>query len=73
MTFVMKDWTQNRADEIANELYDKEFYDLPSSLRDEVYAKAMEDWNSYYAIQIDHLFDIAKEQRLMRLKKDMRG
>ena len=61
----MKDWIQNRADDLATELHNKEFYDLPSNLQDTVYQQAMEDWTDYYADQIDHIYEREKERQLL--------
>jgi len=59
-----KDWIQNRAMELADEQYGKDFYDLPDHLQTEVYNQAEADYTDYYAAQIDAAYDRAVEARL---------
>ncbi len=44
-----KGWIQNKADDIAREEYDQEFYDLPEEIRDAVYNKATQAYKDTYA------------------------
>ena len=50
---VDKDWIQNRADELALEKYNSEFYDLPSTVQTEIYTRAESDYADHIASQID--------------------
>lgn len=64
MTVDMKEWIQNRADEVAMETLGKEYYDLGPHMQAMCYAKAMEDWADYYANLIDAAYDREKERQL---------
>ena len=59
-----KDWIQNRAEELAQELYSTEFYELPENIRAQVYNQAYLDYTDHYAAQIDAAYDRALEARL---------
>ena len=63
----MKEWTQNRAEEIALEAYRREFYDLGPHIQLLVYAKAMEDYRDYYADLIDSTYERLRDQKLFGL------
>ena len=77
MTVDMKDWIQNRAEELAARGFllvrtglitwneDEDYYNLPEAIRDGLYAKAMEDWKDYYASLIDSAYDREKERQLL--------
>ncbi|KKL68455.1 hypothetical protein LCGC14_2124800 [marine sediment metagenome] len=65
MTAVdMKDWIQNRAEELAIDLTGHEFGDLGPSIQLMLYMKAEEDWVDYYSGLIDHIYEREKERRL---------
>ena len=59
-----KYWIQNRAEEIAREDYDTEFYDLPDDKRSEVYNKATEAYKDEYADRIDSTYEAIRDKRL---------
>ena len=48
-----KDDIQQIADEIANEEYQKDFYDLSAEQQDKVYGQAIERYTDRLAMQID--------------------
>jgi len=48
-----KDWIQNRAEEIANQDYDSEFYNLSQEAQLDVYGQAMEEHKEHVADLID--------------------
>jgi len=55
-----KEAIQERADELAMEKYDKEFYDLDKELQFKVYQQATEDYADDLASQIDSMKDREK-------------
>ena len=59
-----KYWIQNRAEEIALEDYDSEFYGLPTDKQREVYHKATEAYNEAYADSIDATYEAIRELNL---------
>ena len=63
----MKEWIQNRAEEIAQEVHNKDFYDLGHHTQLQVYAKAMEDYKDYYASLIDSTYERLRDQKLFGL------
>lgn len=63
----MKDWAQNRADEIALEVYNREFYNLGPHIQLLVYAKALEDYKDYYADLVDSTYERLRDQKLFGL------
>jgi len=56
---------QNRAMELAEEKYNKDYYDLPDHLQTEVYNQAEADYTDHYAAQIDAAYDRMTEERLL--------
>lgn len=70
MTVDMKDWISNRADEIALEKYNSEFYSLPASIQFSIWMQAEDDWTDYYASLIDAAYDRHKDNQLLS-KSDM--
>lgn len=59
-----KDWIENRAHELAEERYHKDYYDLPEDIQLEIYTRAETDYIDHYADQIDAAYDRAVEARL---------
>lgn len=59
-----KEWLQNRADEIAEEKYGKDFYDLPDDLQYAVYTAAEDDYRGMAADRADAMLDETKERGL---------
>jgi hypothetical protein len=64
-----KDRIQNKAEELAREKYDKDFYDLPEKIRDKIYNLAMELYKDHYAAEIDAAYDRRMEERLIKGKE----
>jgi len=60
-----KEWIQNKAEELALERYDTDYYDLPESTRQQLYDEAMELYKDHYADQIDAAYERALEARLI--------
>jgi len=58
-----KDWIENRAHELAEERYNKDYYDLPENIQLEIYDRAEADYKDYYASKIDAVYDRMREQR----------
>jgi len=58
-----KGWIQNRAEELAEEQYGKEFYDLPENIRASVYNQAYNDRADYEADRIDAAYDRWKDKQ----------
>ncbi len=59
----LKEMYMERADELAMELYDKEFYELTESQRDTLYAKAEMDVVDGCADHADFLRKADKERQ----------
>ena len=59
-----KEWTQNRADELALGLTNHEFHDLGPHLQLMVYTVAEQDYVDYYSSLIDSTYEHIKYQRL---------
>ena len=55
-----KEWTQERAYELASELYGKEFYDLSTTLQEKVYAQANDEYTDVYADWCDRVYERVK-------------
>lgn len=55
-----KYWIQCKADEIAQEKYDCEYYDLPDSVQLSVYDEANEAYKDHLASEIDTAKERAK-------------
>ncbi len=60
----MKDWIRERADEIAGEEYDKDFYDLSAEMQDIVYSRAMDDYVDYYSAYCDSVYERMKDKEM---------
>jgi len=58
----MEEWVQARAELIAQELYDKDFYELSDEAQIEVWEQAEADWADYYAGMIDAACDKYREE-----------
>lgn len=58
-----KYWMQERAEEIADAEYGKEFYELPDDLQYEIFNRARRDYGDAMADRADYLRDIEKERR----------
>ena len=58
-----KDWIQERADEIAGEEHDKDFYDLPKPIRDEIYKHASNDYVEAYSSYCDYVYETMREAK----------
>jgi len=56
-----KDWIENRAHELAEERYNKDYYDLPENIQQEIYTRAEADYIDHHASQIDALCDRMRE------------
>lgn len=52
-----KEEIQERADEIAGEKYDKDFYDLTEEQQDEVYEEAQEALTDHYVSVADSMLE----------------
>ncbi len=50
------------AEEIAQEEYGEDFYDLPSDLQHQVFLRAEDRWVDRAASGADYLNDLAREQ-----------
>jgi hypothetical protein len=57
-----KDAMQKIADEMAQETYEKDFYDLPQHLQMEVYNEAMAEYVNRLCDQADQMLDASREQ-----------
>lgn len=49
----IKEWIDNKAEEIALYIYDLEIYDLPKETRTEIYNQAVELWGQFLTDMIN--------------------
>ncbi len=61
-----KDWIAERANDLAQERYNKDYYGLPDNIQMELWARAEADYTDYYAARIDAAYDAAQEAELLR-------
>jgi len=64
----MKDWLQNKAEEIALIKYEREFYDLTSEQQNIVYNETINDYKDYIADSIDRARELSKFS-VLRVRK----
>jgi len=62
----LEEITSNKADEIAQQRYGREFGDLPASLQMQVWMDAEREAADYFASQADAIYDRMKEEKLFR-------
>ncbi len=55
-----KDWIRERADEIADEKYGIDFYDLPEATRDKIWRQALDDHTDVYSAYCDSVYERIK-------------
>lgn len=60
MTLDYKDWIQSKADELALEEYDRDFYELTDEAQDRIYNRAVELYKDYMADRIDMVYERVK-------------
>ena len=58
--FDYKDWIQHKAEEITQEKYNKDLYDLDNAQQLEVCNEAEEAYKDYYASQINAAYERSK-------------
>lgn len=59
-----KEWTAERADELAQEQYNKEYYDLPDEVQIELWNRAEADWINRQAGEMDAAYDRYEDKLL---------
>ena len=59
-----KDWIQERADEIADEDWGDDFYDLTEHRQRDVYAQAMIEYIDAYSDWYDSIYERIREERM---------
>ena len=57
----LEERTINKADEIAEQRYGREFGDLPASLQMKVWMEAEQEAHDYFACQADAIYDRMRE------------
>ena len=60
-----KEWISERAEELAQERYNKGFYDLTNDIQMELWQYAEADWINREAARIDAAYDAAMESQMM--------
>jgi len=60
----LEEITSNKAEEIAQQRYGREFGDLPASLQMQVWMEAEQEAADYFASQADAIHDRMKEEEL---------
>ena len=69
MGLIQRDLEQRiseKADEIAEQRYGREFGDLPAHLKMEIWMEAEQEAADYMASQIDAVYDRMMEEKLFR-------
>jgi len=67
---VDKDWIQSRAEQLAEEQYGEDFYNLPDNLQIEIWNKAEADYHDREADRIDAAYDRVLEAKLFSQLSD---
>ena len=57
-----KDWITERAEELAQERYNKGYYDLASIIQQELFAEAEADYRNREAARIDAAYEAEMER-----------
>jgi len=65
MSLDKEEWVQNRAEEIAEEKYGEDFYDMDKDRQIEVFQVAEDEFMDEWAGRIDALYDAEVERRMM--------
>jgi len=65
-----KDWIQNRAEELAEEQYGRDFYDLSDTLQIGIWNRAEADYHDREADRVDTAYDRWKEEQLLNQSTD---
>jgi hypothetical protein len=52
-----KEWISDRAEELAQERYNKGYYDLPENIQMEVWQRAEADYTDHKAARIDAAYE----------------
>jgi len=60
-----KEWIQDRAMELAEEMYQQDYYDLPYDLQDDIFSQAVNDYVDYHAGIIDAAYDRMMDKRAL--------
>jgi len=61
-----EDWIIEREEELAVEIYDKEYDDLTEEEQSMVHEKAAADYIDDYSAQLDAAYDMWKENQLFK-------
>ena len=64
-----EDWIQEKADEIADLWYAKDFYDLTEETQSTVYQRARDEYADMWADRVDALYE-AELDRRMQMQHD---
>ena len=70
---MYKDTIQSYAEEIALELYGKEFYELEPDLRDDIYFRAQAQHRNYLKHLADAIYEKIREGNYVRYLNQTRG
>ena len=62
----LEEITSNKAEELAQQRYGREFGDLPASLQMKVWMDAEQEAADYFASQADAIYDRMMEEKLFR-------
>jgi len=60
-----EDWISNRAEELSQERYNKDYYDLPENIQMEVWQHAIAEWTDRESARIDAAHDAAQEAQMI--------
>lgn len=60
-----KEWTQNKAEELALELTGHDFYELGTSLQLMLWLAAEQYYINYYSSLIDSIYEREKDRQLL--------
>lgn len=58
-----KDWIQERADDLAVEYYNKDYYDLTDEEQQEIYELAEGDYKDAYASYCDYVYETQRGEK----------
>lgn len=60
-----KDWISNRAEELSQELYSRDFHSNGPHIQLMLWIKAEQDYIDYYASEIDFAYNCIRDRQML--------
>lgn len=58
-----KEWIQDKAEELAEEEYEMDFYNLNDNTQGKIWERAEKEWIDYYSGYCDHIYETIKDRK----------